>query len=249
MFYLKKFETNNSRTQYEGGGEYIEPYVSLVKEDDSSHYNKSYLCKLTLQDGSKVKLYDANGDGVLTSAMTSSYKSTLVSAKIGNACTSIDNDAFNTCSSLTSVTISNSVTSIGVNAFRLCISLISIDIPNGVTSIGRNAFYYCTGLTNVTIGNSVTSIGDYAFGDSTNLTSVTIGDSVTRIGGNAFNGCSKLTSITVNATTAPTITSDTFGDVKTNGTLTVPSGSSGYDVWMSTSNYYLGYYNWTKVEQ
>jgi hypothetical protein len=29
----------------------------------------------------------------------------------------------------------------------------------------------------------------------------------------------------------------------------VPSGSSGYDVWMGTGNYYLGKYNWTMVEQ
>ena len=66
---------------------------------------------------------------------------------------------------------------------------------------------------------------------------------------NIFNTCSGLTSITSLATTAPTIASNTFQDVKTGGTLTVPSGSSGYDVWMGTSNYYLGKYNWTKVEQ
>jgi hypothetical protein len=51
------------------------------------------------------------------------------------------------------------------------------------------------------------------------------------------------------AATAPTIQSDTFRNLKTNGTLTVPNGSSGYDVWMGTGNYYLGLYNWTKVEQ
>jgi len=29
----------------------------------------------------------------------------------------------------------------------------------------------------------------------------------------------------------------------------VPSGSTGYDVWMGTGDYYLGKYNWTKTEQ
>ena len=48
---------------------------------------------------------------------------------------------------------------------------------------------------------------------------------------------------------APTIQSFTFRDVKTGGTLTVLSGSAGYDVWMGTGNYYLGKYTWTKVEQ
>jgi len=56
-------------------------------------------------------------------------------------------------------------------------------------------------------------------------------------------------SITSNATTAPTISYSTFKDVKSGGTLTVPSGSTGYDVWMGTGDYYLGKYNWTKVEQ
>ena len=32
--------------------------------------------------------------------------------------------------------------------------------------------------------------------------------------------------------------------MKTGGTLTVPSGSSGYDTWMQNATYYLGMYNW-----
>jgi hypothetical protein len=76
-----------------------------------------------------------------------------------------------------------------------------------------------------------------------------IPDSVTSIGSCAFDFCSSLTSIVSNATTAPTIASYTFWNVKTGGTLTVPQGSSGYDVWMGTGDYYLGKYFWTKVEQ
>jgi hypothetical protein len=40
-----------------------------------------------------------------------------------------------------------------------------------------------------------------------------------------------------------------FSSVKTGDTLTVPSGSTGYDVWMGTGNYYLGKYGWKKVYQ
>ena len=45
--------------------------------------------------------------------------------------------------------------------------------------------------------------------------------------------------------TAPTIHSETFLNVSTNGVLKVPVGSTGYNTWMSTANYYLGSYNWT----
>ena len=101
----------------------------------------------------------------------------------------------------------------------------------------------------MTIPNSVTSIGNGAFANCSSLTNVTIGNSVTSIGYNAFYSCTSLTNITSLATTAPTIPSNTFQDIKTRGTLYVPNGSSGYDTWMQYANYYLGKYNWTKVEQ
>ena len=141
------------------------------------------------------------------------------------------------------------VTSIGTYAFYKCTDLTSITIPDGVTSIGDEAFSYCEGLTSVTIGNGVTSIGTSAFSECKGLTSVTIGSGVTSIGEGAFQDCYGLTSITSLAATAPTILNITFYAVKKNGTLTVPNGSTGYDVWMGTGNYYLGKYNWTKVEQ
>ena len=140
-------------------------------------------------------------------------------------------------------------TTIGQSAFYYCSSLTSVIIPNSVTSIDSSAFAGCSGLTSVTIPNSVSTIGDYAFQNCYVLTSVTIGNSVTSIGSGAFRTCSGLTSITSLAMTAPTISSSTFRSVNTGGTLTVPTGSTGYDTWMGTGNYYLGKYNWTKVEQ
>jgi hypothetical protein len=145
---------------------------------------------------------------------------------IPNTVKDIDNNAFYGCTGLTSIVIPDSVTHIGSNAFYGCSSLISIDIPNTITNIYGSTFYNCSSLTSVTIPDSVTNIGD-----------------------NVFQNCSSLTSIVSDATTAPTIKSGTFRNVHTNGTLTVPSGSSGYDTWMQNANYYLGLYGWTKVEQ
>ena len=175
--------------------------------------------------------------------------SSITSIVIPNGVTRISGNAFRECSSLTSCTIGSDVTTIIDAAFQDCTSLTSIDIPNSVTSIGGDAFYHCTGLTSCTIGNGVTSIGTNVFNYCTSIISCTIGSGVTSIGNSAFNGCTSLTSIVSNATAAPTIQSGTFYNVKTGGTLYVPQGSSGYNVWMGTGYYYLGKYNWTKVEQ
>ena len=202
--------------------------------------------------------------------------SSLTSIDIPSGVTTIGDYAFFGCCSLESVTIPNSVTSIGYGAFGNCSGLTSVTIPNSVTSIGDEAFFNCTSLP---IENNIRYADTYAigaidrtlttytlkegtrfidgngtvtsscFGGCSNLTSITIPNSVISIGANAFYGCSSLTSITSNATTAPTIQRGTFNNVKTNGTLYVPQGSSGYDVWMQNANYYLGKYGWTKVEQ
>ncbi len=211
-------------------------------------------------------------DSVTSIGSSAFAGSRLTSIIIPDSVTSIGSSAFAYCSRLTSIIIPDSVTSIGTGAFQNCSELTSIIIPDSVTSIGMGAFQNCSGLTSVTIGNSViyidnaifqgcsgltsvtipdsvTSIGMGAFDDCSGLTSVTIGNSVTSINMGAFSDCSALTSITCNATTAPTIQNNTFQNINTNGILTVPTGSNGYDAWMGTGDYYLGKYNWTKVEQ
>lgn len=61
----------------------------------------------------------------------------------------IDNFAFEKCSSLTSVTMPEGVTTVYSGAFRGCSSLTSVTIPNSVTTIVFYAFDRCTSLTDV----------------------------------------------------------------------------------------------------
>ena len=183
----------------------------------------------------------------------------LTSITIPSNVTSIGSNAFGYCSSLRSISVEsgntvydsrnncNAIIETATN--KLISGCQNTIIPSSVTSIGEYAFSGCIALTSINIPSGVTSIGSWTFQGCRGLTSVTIPSSVTNIGNSVFYGCSGLTSITSLAITAPTIQSNTFTNIKTAGTLYVLSGSTGYDVWMGTGNYYLGKYNWTKVEQ
>ena len=172
----------------------------------------------------------------------------LISIIMPSTIRTIGLESFNNCINLASVIIpDDSVTIIDENAFEKCSSLTSITLPNSLTNIKQSAFFNC-GLTSVIIPNSVTRIGNTAFYGCKDLTSVTIGSGVTFIG-SSFQHCTNLENITSLAMTAPTIYNTTFYNIKSNGTLTVLNGSAGYNVWMGSGEYYLGYYNWTKIEQ
>ena len=227
--------------------------------------SKTYTASSNLKQifGTQVTEYIIGNDITTIGNYAFDTCSNLTSVTISNSVTRIGQSAFNNCNGLTSVHIIDltawceiTFESFNANplsyAHRLYLNgeeISNLVIPNSVTSIGNYAFYRYTGLTSVIIPNSVTSIRSFVFCECTNLTSITIGNSVTSIEKLAFNLCTNLTSITCNATIAPTIDSQTFQQVKEKGTLYVPIGSTGYNVWMGKGNWYLGYQNWTKVEQ
>ena len=232
------------------------PNVSLCTQENEVHYNPwvepPFFCKLTLNDDSVVEI---EGSGELTSAMTEEYSATCVSLETGELCTSIGADVFHNKKSgggslsLTSVTLSDSITEVGVEAFWNCQNLSNLELGNGLVSIKTYAFYGCDTLTSLDIPDSVTFIGEQAFYACGDLTAITIGSGITEIANWGFGNANDLETIICKAPTAPTIGSGTFYSVKINGTLYVPQGSTGYEAWMDTGNYYLGKYNWTKVEQ
>ena len=176
-------------------------------------------CKLTLNNDEEIEII---GSGELKSSMVSQYLSTIKSVEIGELCTSIGSSVFYNCSSMTNITISNTVTNIDIWALYGCSGLTTLVLPNQLNTIGSMALFGCSGLTTITIPSSVTNIAN-----------------------GAFKSCTGLDNIISLATTAPTIVGSVFSNMKLNGTLYVPIGSTGYDSWMSL----LQSYNWTMVEQ
>lgn len=220
--YIKKFNTYSEYNIYINGQNVILPNVSYCEDQKGVHYNPwvapPFFCKLTLQNNSVIEI---EGSGELTQAMVSNvYKTTLVSAEIGNLCTSIGQSAFYQCSKLTSVTIPSSVTSIGDWSFCDA-KLTSVTIPSSVTSIGQSAFVGCS-FTSVIIPDSVTSIGYAVFGNCSSLTSVTIGSGLTTITGNAFSNCTSLTNIII-PNTITKIEGSAFGSCSALTSITIPS--------------------------
>lgn len=137
--------------------------------------------------------------------------------------TSIKYQAFNDCKRLTSVNMP-SVTSIGQWAFHSCSNLISVVMPL-VISIGSQAFYGCSNLTSVDMP-SVTSMGQFVFSYCYSLTSVAM-PLMTSIGYRAFDGCRRLTSVAMPLVTS--IDAYAFNDCSSLSSVIMPSVISIYD--------------------
>lgn len=163
--------------------------------------------------------------------------SSLTQITIPSSVNFIGSQAFNNCSGLTKVNITNLAAWLGIQfanetanplkqAHVLTLNnstLSNQTIPNSITQIKQYAMVGCTSITSVTLHDNVTSVGVGAFKECTNLRTLNIGTGVTSIGGMAFNGCSSLNTIYSNATTPPTLASNTFDSNTYSGVLYVPN--------------------------
>lgn len=132
--------------------------------------------------------------------------------------------------------------------FENCTKLVDVvmqDAPHtyNFNKIGAADFSGCTSLESIRLTDSIEEIQIYAFANCSSLNNLVFEGKLKTIERQAFSGCTSLDKITTDITTAPTIENNTFSGVKYGGTLSYPS-SSDYSSWLSTDEYYLGYYNW-----
>lgn len=242
--YLKKFETQAAYEAAESS--LILPNVSLTVDNNTVHYKP---LPPTPVQSIVVTTYDVTDTSEPTSIGLNEYISGFSAIEIDGVelPTVVSSYTFSTTGEHTIRYTLSDPTTLGMGAFAGCINLVSAAIPSGVTTIGPAAFQQCTGLTSITLSEGLETIGAMAF-SYTSFPSITIPSTVTSIGNKAFDVCTYTKTMTCNAMTAPTIESETFYNMGKNGTLYVPQGSTGYDVWMGSGAWYLGFQNWTKVE-
>ena len=142
----------------------------------------------------------------------------------------VDYGAFQNNTSLTGITFHDGIVLDETNRndymFSGCTALTSVNIPSGWTEWKVGMFYDCSSLKSLVIPESVTTIGS------------------------VFSGCSSLTAISattftkyVGGTLVSVVNSSTFQGIATGGTLYHPDGTDTNN-WLSTNEYYLGYYLW-----
>lgn len=171
--------------------------IIIVEQDtnpNSATYNTTRIRTVQdyiecIPDGMKLYYKTENGSGslqcnsdyALTGTETSSFRSSIVEASVGNCVSAIGYQAFNIISAnmplssykLTKVVLPDTITNISGYAFACNRNLTDINLPPALAKIGDHAFYYCDHLTEITIPASVTTISSFAFSQCNGLVSIT----------------------------------------------------------------------------
>ena len=145
----------------------------------------------------------------------------------------INNVNFSNCISLKGIQLSWSVEDwapipipINVNYYN-CSSLKYIHFEDDwLGSIGANACKNCRSLADVelTYYSHLESIGDSCFEGCSSMRCLVLGSAILNIGSKAFKDCYGLKTIVLDATTPPTIQSDTFENLSSDCIIYVPDG-------------------------
>ena len=243
---IKTFETESEYQSYITGSTAVLPNLSYVKGTDEVHTTQAPSITVTInvyETSEPTRVISSGLDDIKTIIIDGVKQETIQTGY------TFSSTGEHTVKYLFKENVNGIPESMFDGESGGIVDVAKVKMSNGIKEIGNYAFYGCQELIDIEIKEDITSIGTGACQDCGGLTSVTIPNGVTSIGQEAFAGCDDLNSIVSLATTAPTISLNTFQSIKTNGTLYVPQGSTGYDVWMGTGDFYLGKYSWTKVEQ
>lgn len=116
--YLRNFPNHSSYTSYINSQDAILPNTSHCEEENEMHYSPyvkpAFFCKIYRPNTPTVAI-EIEGSGQLTKSMISSY--TILKVELGDLCTSISADAFESNTIIQEAIISSTVTQIGSAAF------------------------------------------------------------------------------------------------------------------------------------
>lgn len=142
----------------------------------------------TIRSMSNLAILDLNSATIVSGGIAY-YNSNYTSSDV------IGKYMFYNMTQLQKIVLPDSITSIEDNAFNKCSSLASINIPNKVRTIGESVFNGCSSLP---IYNNVRYADTYAIGavDKTQ-TSYTLKENTRFISSAAFQNCSKVESFTI----------------------------------------------------
>ena len=130
--YLKLFDTHAGYNTYINGQDAILPNVSYCEDQNEVHYNPygesasaDFFCKIYLYADPTVVI-EIEGSGQLTKSMINSY--TIGKAELGDLCTSINADAFQSNTAIKEAIISSTVTQIGNASFNGASNLSKVTV-------------------------------------------------------------------------------------------------------------------------
>lgn len=185
---------------------------SIVIEDGNEFYDSRDNCNAIIETATNKLIYGCKGSTIPASVIVGKNafrESTITSINIPEGVTTIEELAFNCCTSLKTVNLPASLTTIGDNAFNYCSAMESIVVAEGNTTFDSrnncNAIIKTSedklivGCKNTTIPASVITIGTNAFRTCL-LTDINIPDGVTTIEFYAFYECTQLKTVTLPST-------------------------------------------------
>ncbi len=142
----------------------------------------------------------------------------------------IEDGAFNGCTSLTNVVFPETLLRIDNYAFENCSSLTAISIPNNL-SVGYSVFANCTSLRSVALLKTTETISEGAFSrvfatnenSSFSYITLVLSDGIQSVSKNAFQGCSAIESISF-PSSIQKVESGAFSGCSSLKTVTIRAG-------------------------